>query len=228
MPEGEPPAMPDGQTGGQGAAGGAAPAARAPTRATTGSRSRAARSWWTPTATAWTATARSRSRAGPPWSRGRRTPGTARSTSTGPSRSRRDLLAAGSSGMAVAPDADSAQGWVAANLDQTAAAGTVVHLLSDDGASLVSYEVTKDTESVVYSSPEITTGATYVFRTGGTLGTPEAAGLSSTGGPDGATQVATAVAGEFAGGGTGGMGGGRRPGATDSTDTSGDATTSGT
>ncbi|OCI31523.1 carbohydrate-binding domain-containing protein [Oerskovia enterophila] len=139
------------------------------------------------------------------------------------------LLAAGSSGMAVAPDTDSSQGWVAANLDQTATAGTVVHVLSDDGTTLVSYEVTKDTQNIVYSSPELTTGATYVVQAGGTLGSPDTTGLSSDGSSDGATQVATATAGEFAGGGTGGMGGGgRRPGAGDSTDATGEATTSGT
>ncbi|RXR25256.1 carbohydrate-binding domain-containing protein [Oerskovia turbata] len=137
------------------------------------------------------------------------------------------LLAAGSSGMAVAPDTDSSQGWVAANLDQSAATGTVVHVLAEDGTTLVSYEVTKDTQNVVYSSPEIETGATYVVETGGTLGTPDDAGLSSDGTTDGATQAATAVAGEFAGGGTGGTGGGRGPGANGSTDTSGGTTTSG-
>ncbi|GAA3224933.1 carbohydrate-binding domain-containing protein [Oerskovia jenensis] len=140
------------------------------------------------------------------------------------------LLAAGSSGMAVAPDTDSSQGWVAANLDQSAVAGTVVHVLAEDGTTLVSYEVTKDTQNVVYSSPEIETGATYVFRTGGTLGTPDDTGLSSDGTSDGATQAATAVAGEFAGGGMGGMGGGRRPGtdgSTGSSDTSGGTATSG-
>ncbi|MFJ2298552.1 carbohydrate-binding domain-containing protein [Oerskovia paurometabola] len=141
------------------------------------------------------------------------------------------LLAAGSSGMAVAPDTDSSQGWVAANLDQSAAAGTVVHVLAEDGTTLVSYEVTKDTQNVVYSSSEIESGATYVVQTGGTLGTPDDAGLSSDGTTDGATQAATAVAGEFAGGGTGGMGGGgRAPGADGSggsTDTSGATTTRG-
>ncbi|GAA1402558.1 carbohydrate-binding domain-containing protein [Oerskovia paurometabola] len=140
------------------------------------------------------------------------------------------LLAAGSSGMAVAPDTDSSQGWVAANLDQSAAAGTVVHVLAEDGTPLVSYEVTKDTQNVVYSSSEIETGATYVVQTGGTLGTPDDAGLSSDGTTDGATQAATAVAGEFAGGGTGGTGGGRRPGtggSTGSSDSSGATTTSG-
>lgn len=141
------------------------------------------------------------------------------------------LLAAGSSGMAVAPDTDSSQGWVAANLDQGAAAGTVVHVLAEDGTTLVSYEVTKDTQNVVYSSPEVETGATYVFATGGSLGTPDDTGLSSDGTSDGAAQAATAVAGEFAGGGTGGMGGGgRRPGtdgSNGSTDTSGDATANG-
>ncbi|MFE4466919.1 carbohydrate-binding domain-containing protein [Oerskovia sp. NPDC056781] len=137
------------------------------------------------------------------------------------------LLAAGSSGMAVAPDTDSSQGWVAANLDQGATAGTGVHVLAEDGTILVSYEVTKDTQNVVYSSPEIETGATYVFETGGTLGTPDGTGLSSDGTTDGATQAATAVAGEFAGGGMGGMGGGRGPGSNGSTDTSGGTTTSG-
>lgn len=137
------------------------------------------------------------------------------------------LLAAGSSGMAVAPDTDSSQGWVAANLDQSAAAGTVIHVLAEDGTTLVSYEVTKDTQNVVYSSPEIETGATYVFETGGTLGTPDDSGLSSDGTTDGATQSATAVAGEFAGGGMGGMGGGRGPGSNGSADTSGGTTTSG-
>ena len=140
------------------------------------------------------------------------------------------LLAAGSSGMAVAPDTDSSQGWVAANLDESAVAGTVVHVLAEDGTTLVSYEVTKDTQNVVYSSPEIETGTTYVFRTGGTLGTPDDTGLSSDGTSDGATQAATAVAGEFAGGGMGGMGGGRRPGtdgSTGSSDTSGGTATSG-
>ncbi|QDW61326.1 carbohydrate-binding domain-containing protein [Oerskovia sp. KBS0722] len=137
------------------------------------------------------------------------------------------LLAAGSSGMAVAPDTDSSQGWVAANLDQGAAAGTVVHVLAEDGTTLVSYEVTKDTQNVVYSSPEIETGATYLFETGGTLGTPDGSGLSSDGTTDGATPAATAVAGEFAGG---GMGGGRRPGtdgSNGSTDTASGTTTSG-
>ncbi|WP_336707144.1 carbohydrate-binding domain-containing protein [Oerskovia sp. USHLN155] len=137
------------------------------------------------------------------------------------------LLAAGSSGMAVAPDTDSSQGWVAANLDQSAAAGTVVHVLAEDGTTLVSYEVTKDTQNVVYSSPEIETGATYLFETGGTLGTPDGTGLSSDGTTDGTTQAAKAVAGEFAGGGMGGMGGGRGPGSNGSTDTSGGTTTSG-
>ncbi|MDF2846028.1 MAG: carbohydrate-binding protein [Oerskovia sp.] len=140
------------------------------------------------------------------------------------------LLAAGSSGMAVAPDTDSPQGWVAANLDQGAAAGTVVHVLAEDGTTLVSYEVSKDTQHVVYSSPAIETGATYVFETGGTLGTPDGTGLSSDGTTDGAAQAATAVAGEFAGGGMGGMGGGRRPGtdgSNGSTDSSGGTTTSG-
>ena len=42
------------------------------------------------------------------------------------------LLAVGSSGMAVAPDADSEQGWVVATFDSAYPAGTVVQFASGD------------------------------------------------------------------------------------------------
>ena len=62
------------------------------------------------------------------------------------------LLAAGSSGMAVAPDASSTQGWVAATLTSAEPAGTVVHIVSADGTEVASFTATKAFSSVVYSS----------------------------------------------------------------------------
>jgi hypothetical protein len=104
------------------------------------------------------------------------------------------LLAAGSSGMAVAPDASSTQGWVAATLATAEPAGTVVQIVSADGSEVTSFAATKTCASIVYSSAEITSGANYSVPTGG-------------------TAVGTFTAGDAPAGGMGmggdGMGGGR-------------------
>jgi hypothetical protein len=46
------------------------------------------------------------------------------------------LLAAGSSGMAVAPAASSTRGWVAATFGSAKQAGTVVHIVAADGTEI--------------------------------------------------------------------------------------------
>jgi hypothetical protein len=115
------------------------------------------------------------------------------------------LLAAGSSGMAVAPEATSTQGWVAATFGSAQQAGTVVHIVAADGTEITSFTATKSFSSMVYSAAGIVSGATYSVYTGesvagGTLAGTFTAGTASTGGMMG-----------------GGMGGGtppagRRPG----------------
>lgn len=77
------------------------------------------------------------------------------------------LLALGSSGMAVSPDADSAQSFVATNLSSSQQAGTVGHVVAEDGTVLASFTATKKFQSVVYSSPEVTSGSSYTVQTGG-------------------------------------------------------------
>jgi hypothetical protein len=98
------------------------------------------------------------------------------------------LAAAGSSGMAVSPSADSAQTSVSATFD-TLPAGTVVTIVDSDGASVGSFEASKEFSSLVFSSADIQSGSDYDFTVDGAV-------------------VATATGGEaLAGGMGGGMGG---------------------
>ena len=77
-----------------------------------------------------------------------------------------------------------------------------MHIVSADGTEVASFTATKSFSSVVYSSPEITSGATYTVTTG----------ASASGGPQVATVTAgTAPTGGMMGGGGGGMGGGGTP-----------------
>ncbi len=103
------------------------------------------------------------------------------------------LVAAGSAGMAVAPDVDSAQGWVAFSVDG-GAAGSTVEVTDADGTVLGTYTARKAYSSLVFSAPGMASGAEYTLTGGG--------------------ASATATAGELAGGGVGGPGGpgGREPG----------------
>ncbi|GAA5122148.1 carbohydrate-binding domain-containing protein [Alloalcanivorax gelatiniphagus] len=81
------------------------------------------------------------------------------------------LIATGSSGMMVAPSTDSAQGWIAAALDATAAAGTEVVITDADDTEVATYTPRKDFASLVLSSPDIEPGATYTVTAGGTSAT---------------------------------------------------------
>lgn len=78
------------------------------------------------------------------------------------------LVAAGSSGMLVAPSTDSAQGWIAAALPSTAAAGSEVVVADPDGAEVAAYTIQKDFASLVLSSAGIEQGATYTVTVAGT------------------------------------------------------------
>lgn len=115
------------------------------------------------------------------------------------------LVAVGTADMAVAPDADSEQGWVAATLDSTVAAGQQIVVAEADGAVVARYTVPQETAFVVVSNEAITTGEEYVVLAGDA---GNAEGYSTDGSTDGLEQVATATAGEFEGGGFGGGGGG--------------------
>ncbi|NNJ62798.1 MAG: carbohydrate-binding domain-containing protein [Dactylosporangium sp.] len=124
------------------------------------------------------------------------------------------LLAAGSSGMAVAPATSSAQGWVSAAFTATQASGTIVHVATTTGTRIASFRSSKTFQSVIFSSSQITMGQSYAIYTGGSVSGTSTGGMYSDGSLSGATQVMTVVAGEHTGG-MGGPGGGGFPPQTD-------------
>ena len=98
--------------------------------------------------------------------------------------------------MLVSPDSSSTQGWVSVVLTSTASAGDTVEIVADDGTVVATATVTKDAQSVVYSSADITAGSSYSVTVDG-------------------TDAGTVTAGEAAAGsgfGGGGMGHGRPTG----------------
>ncbi len=120
------------------------------------------------------------------------------------------LVAAGSSGMAEAPSETSSQYSIMVNIDEMQQAGTLVHIVSEDGDEILTMAPTKQYRSVVVSSPAIEEGVTYrVYLGGSSTGTPTDT-LYSSGTYSPGTEMATittdAVLTTW---GTAGMSGGR-------------------
>jgi hypothetical protein len=128
------------------------------------------------------------------------------------------LVAAGSSGMAVAPSADSDQATVQFTVSGSVAAGTVLTILDSSGTAIASFTTDKQIQSLVYSDDAIVNGESYTLVSGGSAGDTVLGGLAEAGSA-GSTTVATATAGEQTssemggpgGGMGGGPGGGQRP-----------------
>ncbi|WP_430647519.1 carbohydrate-binding domain-containing protein [Agromyces sp. GXS1127] len=102
------------------------------------------------------------------------------------------LVAGGSSGMAVAPDADAAQASVLVAFSQQVAAGTALEVVSSDGTVVAAYTATKTIASLAVSNADLVNGEAYTVTANG-------------------SGVGSAVAGEQVsgmGGPGGGMGGG--------------------
>jgi hypothetical protein len=77
------------------------------------------------------------------------------------------LVAAGSSGMAQAPSTSSTQYSVVHNFSSPQAAGTMVHIETQDGEEILTFVPAKAYQSVVLSSPELKNGSTYIVYSGG-------------------------------------------------------------
>jgi hypothetical protein len=78
------------------------------------------------------------------------------------------LLAAGSSGMAQAPDTSSSQYSLLLNFRSTIPAGTLFHIqTSRQGEEILSFSPSKAYQSIAFSSPELTKGTTYAVYYGG-------------------------------------------------------------
>ena len=87
------------------------------------------------------------------------------------------LIAVGSAGMPSAPGDTSSQYVVLANLDAAQEAGTLIHLESADGETLLTFAAAKSYQSLVFSSPALAEGVTYTVSTGGSASGSEDAGL---------------------------------------------------
>lgn len=72
------------------------------------------------------------------------------------------LVAAGSSGMAMAPSSSgTTQNAVLVNFSTSQAAGTLVHLQDSSGTELLTFKPTKKFQSIAFSSTQLTKGQTY-------------------------------------------------------------------
>ena len=80
------------------------------------------------------------------------------------------LVAAGSAGMAQAPGTTSTQPSVLINANSAQAAGTLVHIQSDSGETILTFAPSKQYQSIAFSSPLLQSGATYEVSYGGTAG----------------------------------------------------------
>jgi hypothetical protein len=124
------------------------------------------------------------------------------------------LVAVGSSGMAQAPSTSSTQYSVMHTFPSPQAAGTMVHIETEDGEDVLTFVPTKEYQSVVLSSPELKNGSTYVVYSGGSSTGTVTDGLYSGGTYTAGTQVTSFTissmvtgAGSYGGGFPGGPGG---------------------
>lgn len=103
------------------------------------------------------------------------------------------LLAAGSAGMAEAPD-DGEQATLALQFQSTISAGTVIQIATEDGEVVAVFESSKDFQSLVYTSPDLAAGTTYVVSAGGTVDGTTLGGLLVDGSATGFEEVGTVTA----------------------------------
>jgi hypothetical protein len=99
------------------------------------------------------------------------------------------VIAFDAGGMSETPDADSAQAWIGASA--SGSAGSTVKIVAADGTVLTSVTAKKAFAAVVFSAPDVTSGATYTVQV------------------DGSTAATVSTGQAISGG--GGMGGGGRP-----------------
>ncbi len=82
------------------------------------------------------------------------------------------FVAAGSAGMAQAPDQSSTQNSVLIIFDSPVAAGTLIRVQSSDGTDLLAFVPSKQYQSILFSTPALVNGATYeVYLDGSSSGT---------------------------------------------------------
>jgi lipopolysaccharide export system protein LptA len=101
------------------------------------------------------------------------------------------LVAAGSSGMAQAPSLSSTQNSVLVNLASAQAAGTIIHIETEDGEDILTYTSPKPFQSVVLCSLALQDGTTHVIYTGGSATGTATDGIYSGGSYTPGSQIDT-------------------------------------
>jgi hypothetical protein len=126
------------------------------------------------------------------------------------------IVAVGSAGMAQAPSMSSTQYSVMQIFPSPQAAGTMIHIETEDGEEILTFVSTKAYQSVVLSSPKLKNGSTYIVYSGGSSTGTVTDGLYSGGKYTAGTEAASFTissmvtgAGSYGGGFPGG--GRRRP-----------------
>jgi hypothetical protein len=101
------------------------------------------------------------------------------------------VIAAGSAGMAQAPDTTSTQNSLMVNFAASQPAGTLVSVQTEAGEEILTFAPARAYQSVVLSSPELEKGTTYVVYTGGTATGTAADGVYRGGQYTAGTKIAT-------------------------------------
>jgi hypothetical protein len=98
------------------------------------------------------------------------------------------LVAVGSAGMAQGPTDTSSQPSLLLNFDAMLQAGTLLHIESSAGGDILTFAPSKAYQSIVFSSPELVSGASYNVFYGGSASGTATNGLYQDGAPDPGTQ----------------------------------------
>ncbi|MFP3989145.1 hypothetical protein U9R90_16915 [Streptomyces sp. E11-3] len=78
--------------------------------------------------------------------------------------------------MVVAPDTDSAQGWLSATLDASVPEGTTLQVVDSDGELVATFVTSKAVQNLVYSSADIKSGEQYeIYEVGTSRGSSASA-----------------------------------------------------
>ncbi|MGD9116422.1 MAG: carbohydrate-binding domain-containing protein [Dehalococcoidia bacterium] len=103
------------------------------------------------------------------------------------------IIAVGSSFMAQAPDMSSTQYSVLLFLSSVQPAGTTLHIETENGEEVLTFVPTTAYQSVVFCSPELEEGTSYIVYTGGSSTGTVSDGLYSGGEYSGGDQIASFV-----------------------------------
>lgn len=99
------------------------------------------------------------------------------------------LIAAGSSGMAMATSEESTQNTMIMTYPDTQKAGTLASLVDSKGNTIVSFAPEKDYQTIVISSPKLEKDSSYTLYSGGSSSGKEEDGFYTDGEFEGGTKV---------------------------------------